>query len=96
MKPTDLLLDTDFDVMCQGGDIPVGDATYQHQAVLLKALPGSFKQAPVAGVGVDIYILDESPLVLLREIRMQFTRDGMQMKRLSFDTSGNLLIDANY
>lgn len=96
MKPTDLLLDNDFDVMCQGGDIPVGDATHQHQAVLLRVLPGSFKQSPVVGVGVELYLLDESPLVLLREIRLQFTRDGMQVKRLSFDTSGNLLIDANY
>ena len=96
MKPTDILLDNDFDVMCHAGDIASGDATRQHQAVLLKALPGLFKQAPVAGVGSDLYLLDESPLRLLREIRMQFTRDGLRVQRLTVDNAGNLLIDANY
>ena len=94
--PTDYLLGSDFDVMCVNGDIPSGDATYQHQAVLIKVLPGSFKQAPTTGVGVDNFLLDESPGLLLREIRSQFTKDGMRVRRVAATPAGQLSIDANY
>lgn len=94
--PTDYLLDSNFDVMCLNGDIPAGDATYQHQAVLVKALPGSFKQAPTTGVGVDLFLLNESPGLLLREIRSQFTKDGMRVRRVDITPAGRLTIDANY
>jgi len=93
---SDYLLDAGFDVMCQDGDIPAGDATYQHQAVLVKVLPGSFKQAPTTGVGVDNFLLDESPGLLLREIRSQFAKDGMRVRRVDISTDGKLTINANY
>lgn len=94
--PRDYLLDADFDVLCQDGDIPAGDATYQHQAVLVKALPGSFKQAPTTGVGVDLFLLDENPGLLLREVRSQFSKDGMRVRRVEISPEGKLTIDANY
>lgn len=96
MKPSDFLLDDDFDVMCLNGDIPIGDATHQHQAVLLKSMPGSFKQAPAACIGLEQYLLDEDKAAMLRQIRMQFTSDGMFVNSLTADNEGNILIEAKY
>ncbi len=96
MTKNDILLDSDFDVLEKDGDFAVGDATYQHQALLLKASPGEVKQSPTAGVGMDAFLLDENPGLLLREIRSQFTKDGMQVSRVSISPEGELDIKATY
>ena len=96
MSTTDILLDPDFDVTLKDGDFAVGDATYQHQAIFLKAGTGEIKQFPTAGVGADAYLLDENPATLLREIRSQFTKDGMQVSKVSISPDGELDIKAQY
>jgi hypothetical protein len=96
MSVTDILLDSDFDVTLKDGDFAVGDATYQHQAILLQAGAGEIKQYPTAGVGVEGYLLDENPATLLREIRSQFTKDGMQVSKVSISPDGQLDINAQY
>jgi hypothetical protein len=96
MTKTDILLDSDFDVLLKDGDFVIGDATYQNQAVLLKDSPGEVKQFPTAGVGMEAFLLDENPALLLREIRSQFTKDGMQVSKVSISPDGELDIKANY
>lgn len=92
----DILLDPDYDLLIKSGDIAVDEATYQHQAILLKVSPGEIKQQPTTGVGVDAFLLDEDKSLLLREIRSQFTKDGMQVSKVNIATNGTLTINASY
>jgi len=91
---TDILCDESGDISCVAGDMITGDATYQHQADLLTAVEGSYKQNPTTGVGIDGYLLDENPAELTRKIRIQFTKDGMSVVKVAYGT--NLEINANY
>lgn len=72
----------------------IGDATLQHQADLLVACEGEYKQSLTTGVGMSGFLNDEDKRPLLRKIRGQFRADGMQVNNLQF--SGNLLINAAY
>jgi len=91
---TDIMCDENGDISCVAGDMVTGDATYQHQADLLSAVEGSYKESPTAGVGIDGYLLTENPLELTRKIRVQFTKDGMSVVKVAYGT--NLAINANY
>jgi hypothetical protein len=92
----DILLTSDYDVSIVNGDLATGDATYQHQAILLKAGPGEIKQQPTTGVGMESFMLDEDKSLLLREIRSQFTKDGMTVSKVSLAPNGSLTINASY
>lgn len=74
----------------------VADVTYQHQKFILYAHPGEYKESPLTGVGIEDYIEDDSPEVLLREIRTQLSADGMSVKTVGFNQKGNLEIEASY
>ena len=96
MNQTDIILDDTLDVACVNGDLKIGDSSRQHQSVLLKALPASFKQNPSVGIGIEMYLLDESQTTLFKEIRRQFTADGMTVNKISQNSDGNIIIEAKY
>ena len=93
----DLLLDTtDNDLLFDAnGDIKTGDSDQQHQALLLLLDKGSLKENPDAGVGAFKYLESEEQAAFLRELRIQFTNDGMQVSKLAFDNN-KLSVDAIY
>jgi hypothetical protein len=91
----DIKLTADFDLEIVNGDFVAFESTYQHQQCLLLAEKGSFKQYPETGVGAASYLKDENPDDLLREIRQEFTNDGMTVKRLGFEGT-KLKIEAGY
>ncbi len=91
----DILLGEDFDLKCKNGDFAIGDSAGQHQQCLLLAEKGSYKQYPTVGVGIASFLKDDNTSDLLREIRIQFSRDGMNVKQLGFN-GGKLNIDAAY
>ena len=91
----DILLDEEFDLKVKGGDFVIGESTQQHQQCLLLAEKGSYKQYPAVGVGIATFLKDEDPGDLLREIRIQFSKDGMNVDKLGFE-NGKLRIDASY
>ncbi|MEI6683423.1 MAG: hypothetical protein WCO44_12375 [Bacteroidota bacterium] len=93
-KVTDILCDSTGDIACVGGDMVVGNGTYQHQADLLTANEGEYKETPLAGVGITGFLNDENPAELQRKIRIQFTKDGMSVVKVAYGT--NLEINANY
>ncbi|OQP45897.1 hypothetical protein A4H97_32160 [Niastella yeongjuensis] len=84
----DLLLDA-------AGNVKIGNSDEQHQALLLLFDKGSLKENPDAGVGAFKYIEAEQPEELLREVRMQFTMDGMEINQIVFENN-KLSIDAPY
>lgn len=92
---SDILLDSNFDVAEKNGDFIIGDATNQHQAVLLAAGKGEMKQNPTVGVGIEAFLLDEDTGLLLREIRSQFSKDGMTVESVGI-SNNQLDIKAQY
>jgi hypothetical protein len=90
----DILCDEAGELACVNGDMVTGDATWQHQADLLMANEGSFKETPTTGVGLDNFLNSEDPAEMLRKIRIQFQKDGMEVTKVDYNT--NLEIKANY
>jgi hypothetical protein len=93
----DLLLDTaSNDLLIDAtGNLKIGNSDQQHQALLLLLDKGSLKENPDAGVGAFKYLEAEQAAAFLREVRMQFANDGMQINQIVFDNN-KLLIDAPY
>lgn len=82
---TDILCDDNGDLVCSGGDLVLGASTLQHQADLLEASEGEYKQSPTTGVGLSSFLNDEDPREMIRKIRMQFDRDGIMISALSYN-----------
>lgn len=91
----DFLLSADFDLQIKDGDIVIGESNQQHQQCLLLAEKGAYKQFPDIGVGLMTFLKDDNPDELLREIRLQFSNDGMKVNRLGFE-NGKIKADADY
>lgn len=94
----DWLLDSD-------GDLSVGDGTdsivfglsdTQHQNLLLLTDKGQWKENPDCGVGAIKYLENEDAAGFMREIRVQFTGDGMKVTTLKIDKTGKVQIEASY
>jgi hypothetical protein len=83
--------DLDF----SSGDLQIIESSSQHQRDILSARKGEFKHAPAVGVNIDDYLNEERPQSLMREVRRQFSADGMRINSISFE-NGQLLIDAYY
>ena len=93
----DLLLNDSFDLVIKNGDLVIGDSNVQHQNTLLITQPGSFKESPEVGVGIENFLMDDDPAGLKNKVREEFTKDGQKVDSISYDTEiGNLIYNANY
>jgi hypothetical protein len=93
----DLLLDTtsnDLQIDASG-NLKIGNSDQQHQALLLLFDKGSLKENPDAGVGTFKYLESEQQTAFLRELRLQFSNDGMKINKVAFQNN-KLAIDAPY
>lgn len=86
----DILMDETGDVACVNGDFVTGDGTLQHQNDLLLAEKGEYKESPMVGVGIMTYLLDEDKTSAFREIRREFTNDGMKVDSIKVDQGINI------
>lgn len=93
---TDFLLDDNFDLLVVDGDLVIGESTAQHQKTLILADKGEFKDLPMRGVGTRRYLEDDTPDNLAREIRLEFSIDGMTVKKIQIASDLTIQIDANY
>lgn len=92
----DVLLDDDGDLLLDENKDPiVGDVSIQNQKLLLNTRKGDWKLYPLVGVGAKDFVDDETAAGLLREIRQQFTKDGMKVKTIDI-TNNAINIDASY
>lgn len=94
-------LHIDDDLLIANGDFVAGESTLQHQSLLLRLKKGELRQFPKTGVGVDDFLLDDTPGDVYLEIRKQFEADGMTIRKLeiSFNAAAGKLepiIDAIY
>lgn len=91
----DILLNSALQLKTVDGDFVIGESTQQHQQVLLVCEKGSFKENPTLCVGARKFLENENTGELLREIRLQFAGDGMDIKTLAYEGS-QFQIDAEY
>lgn len=93
--PQDILLTEKYDLKIENGDLVISESTYQHQSLILLSDKGEFKENPTSGVGIYRYLEDYSAESLSREIREEFTEDGMRVEEISISNS-KLNIKAEY
>ncbi len=97
---TDILLDSDGDLIWQDGDLVIGDSSEQNIENILAAQKGEFRQSPLVGVGILNYLSSSMTFItrrkLEREISMQLAADGAAEVEASFSKEGKLQVTAVY
>jgi len=98
---TDILLDETFDLIIEEdtpgkGDFLIDESTKQHQALILLANKGEFRQSPLVGVGVSLYLEDDRLGAMKSELQQQLYLDGMTVDELRIFNDGRVFIDASY
>lgn len=91
----DILLNEDLRPVIQDGDLVIGDATAQNQHLLIRCEKGQFKDRPMRCVGSSRFLESANPDAFAREIRQEFTADGMKVDQIKIEGI-NLFIDARY
>lgn len=91
----DLMINaSSYDLIIVAGDFKIGDATVQHQQLLLMAGKGDFKLTPLVGVEVVTHLHDHKN-TLARDARIEFINDGMQVSAIDV-VNGKIIINAKY
>ena len=92
----DILLEENGDLSIKNGDFDIGFSDNQHQEHILLANKGEFKEFPEIGVGIAAMLSDDDYTDMLIEIKKNLEYDGMKIKNVKFDETGNLDIDGYY
>ena len=92
----DIGIDDREDLAFLAGDLSITESTAAHQKQLIFNNKGDFKQNPTICVGVFEYLEDEGSQNLIRQISVEFSKDGMDVKRVSIDRDGVIKSDAVY
>jgi len=93
--PTDILLNDEFDIRYENGEMVRGESTQQHQLLITICAKGEWKENPTSCVGAFNYLKDDDEKGLLAEVKKEFERDGMEIKSIGMK-DGNLTVDAVY
>jgi hypothetical protein len=91
----DIILNSDKELDVKDGDFVVGESTLQHQDLLLVTNKGEWKENPLVAVGILGFLKEEDESGLMGEIKVQFEKDGMEVKEISIDDA-KLNVDASY
>ena len=91
----DIHLNSAFEPIIVNGDFAVDENLKQAQMLLLQTNKGEWKQHPTAGVGVPNYIETYNMYDLSREIREQFSQDGMKVNSVHI-TGTTLNVEAEW
>jgi len=87
----DILLNSASDLLIVNADLVIGESAKQQAEILFFAEKGSFKQTPDIGVGASSYLESENKTDLLREIKVQCEKDGLNVNI----TNGQPIIISN-
>jgi|ERR1019366_2871912 hypothetical protein len=91
------VFDADFDLIIEDGDFAIGEATLQHQNVLLLLQKGETKQYPTVGVAIRDYINEDTDADELRAvISQEFENDGMTIGTIILNSFEDIQIKASY
>ncbi len=84
-----------FDI--EGNLTGVGESTRTHQRDILLMHKGWNKFYPHSGVGIMDHISDDGNSESLKSsISYEYERDGMQVNDIVLDSTGKIIVDANY
>lgn len=92
----DILLDEYLDIDFKSGDFIIGESTAQHQKLLLLSEKGEWKESPKRGIGAKRFIEDHQPDNFAREVRQEFSADGMSVKSVQVGNNFTINIEAYY
>ena len=91
----DILLDSTLDVAIRDGDLATGEATKQSQVLLLLTAKDEWKQHPQRGVDTAAWLEGAAASELAREVRSEFSADGMRVDSVKVDGT-KLSVEASY
>lgn len=94
--PQDILLDEHLDLDFKNGDFIIGESTAQHQKTLILSEKGEFKEHPKRGVGARRFLEEHTPDNLAREIRQEFSADGMRVNGIQISENLEINLEAFY
>ena len=95
MARIDLQLDNN-DIVISNNDLQLVESDSQHIVDTLNACPGWWKENYTDGVEILKYLKAKNFQELEKNIKLQLQSDGYNANpSVSFDTNGNLIIDAN-
>lgn len=92
----DIILTENLDLKIVNGDFVIGESTAQHQKILILSDKGEYKEFPMRGVGARRYLEDDTPDNLAREIRTEFSADGMTVNKIKIGENSTIAVDAFY
>ncbi len=95
MKGKGILLADDSDLLIKEKSIVIGNAVAQNQKNLILLEKTELKFTPMRGVGTKRFLEGHTPDNLAREIRQEFSTDGMTVKSVKI-REGIINIDAAY
>lgn len=94
-KERGILLDENSDLLIINKSMVIGDVVGQNQKNLILSEKTELKFTPMRGVGAKRFLEDHTPDNLAREIRQEFTIDGMTVKLIKIE-KGIINVDAGY
>ncbi len=93
--PQDILLTDTGDIAIVNGDFVISESSAQHQRLLLLANKCDYKENPMRGVGTKRYLETSDSNAFAREIRQEFTLDGMEVTSITINAE-TITVDATY
>ena len=90
---TDILYDSDDDILFKNGDIMLGKSDQQHIQNILRAAPGHYRQFPLIGANIREMLHGDFNSELKKQIHLQLEMDGYAVNELNFE-NGDLRVDA--
>jgi hypothetical protein len=93
---TDIGLEGNEDLLIADGDFRVEESTAQHQIQLLLNNKGDFKEHPTTCIGAFNFFDDENFRGLVREVHIEFSRDGMLVHSVDILPEGIINTEAIY
>jgi hypothetical protein len=98
MKVTDVILDSNNDLLIKDGDFVFDESDLDHIQDIITSEPGEWKQWPEVGVGLKNYLNADSSITetgsLRRKILMQLEADGYRVDKLTISDFEDIQIDA--
>lgn len=92
-EQTDILLDTNFDIAVQDGDIVWGESFEQEIDLIVRARTGEWKFDPVLGCDLILFVnSNASKLDIIQKVKLQLERDGKNNLQINY-SNGNLTVD---
>lgn len=83
MEIKDIILDDDLDLIIENGDFKVADSDQQHVLLIVNTTLGSFKNAPLMGVGIRQYLSSSGETdALKRAMTVQLGADGYKVNEI--------------